>query len=379
MNPKLLWTATAFLTTALSTPSVGLALDLKPVGRTDQQKSLKATSTHPLPSTPTINATTVAPVAPTRSPFGGGNYIVIARVQPHALAGRMAATLLVRNIPVLTFVGESAKIANSSQAGVNGSESGSKSNDEFQQLNAPIKRAQAVAASLNQMYANNVDASTIKAVLESGETVASKSNDKIIIKSQSDRYLIKVKDTVLVEIDSTTRLPDTINNHAKDALLATNRLRQLMGNAPPLGEISGKAVSLPKDKFLEEISLGPVQIHMSGLASWYNFGENGSETASGESFNDNQLTAAHLTLPFGTQVRVTNILNGHSVVVRINDRGPYIPGRMIDLSTAAATLLGMIEPGVVPVNVDVLGRGTPVERGVSVGVGPAKKQDSTQK
>lgn len=363
MNPKLLWTATAFLTTTLTTPAIGLALEHKSVNGTDQQKSLKVTSPYPS-STPTMGAST--------SP-GVGNYIVIARVQPHILAGHMAATLLVRNIPVLTFMGDSAKGENSPQVGINGSENGTKSN-EVQQLNAPIKRAQAAAALLNQMYASNVDANAIKAVLESGESAGlAKSNDKTIGQSKGDRYLIKVKDTVLVEIDSTTRLPDTVNNHAKDALLAANRLRQLMGNAPPLGEISGKVVSLPKDKFLEQISFGPAQVHLNGMASWYNFAENGSATASGESFNDNQLTAAHLTLPFGTQVRVTNMLNGRSVIVRINDRGPYIPGRMIDLSTAAAAILGMIEPGVVPVNVDVLRIGTPVEQGVSLGTYPSKR------
>ena len=73
-----------------------------------------------------------------------------------------------------------------------------------------------------------------------------------------------------------------------------------------------------------------------GAASWYGPGFHGKRTANGETFNTNALTAAHKTLPFGTEVRVTNERTGKSVVVRINDRGPYAHGRVIDLSKAAA-------------------------------------------
>ena len=80
---------------------------------------------------------------------------------------------------------------------------------------------------------------------------------------------------------------------------------------------------------------------VSGLASWYGPGFHGRRTASGETFNTNALTAAHRTLPFGTQVRVVNQHNGRSVVVRINDRGPFSHGRLIDLSRAAAQMIGL--------------------------------------
>ena len=80
---------------------------------------------------------------------------------------------------------------------------------------------------------------------------------------------------------------------------------------------------------------------ISGLASWYGPGFHGRRTASGETFNTNALTAAHRTLPFGTQVRVVNQQNGRSVMVRINDRGPFSHGRVIDLSRAAAQLIGL--------------------------------------
>ena len=81
-----------------------------------------------------------------------------------------------------------------------------------------------------------------------------------------------------------------------------------------------------------------------GKASWYALH---SRTASGEMMNPNHMTAAHRTLPFGTKVRVTNRANGKSVVVRINDRGPFVRGRVIDVSKAAARQLGMIRAGVV--------------------------------
>ncbi|MEZ4363421.1 MAG: septal ring lytic transglycosylase RlpA family protein [Kofleriaceae bacterium] len=90
-----------------------------------------------------------------------------------------------------------------------------------------------------------------------------------------------------------------------------------------------------------------------GLASWYGGKHHGGPTASGERFNKNAMTAAHRKLKMNTRVRVTNQRNGRSVVVRINDRGPY--GRaIIDLSEAAARKLDMIKAGVVPVRIEVL-------------------------
>lgn len=92
-------------------------------------------------------------------------------------------------------------------------------------------------------------------------------------------------------------------------------------------------------------------LEQRGLASWY--GE-AQMTASGEVFDKHKLTAAHRTLPLGSVVRVTNTHNGKSVVVRINDRGPYSNNRIIDLSEAAARALDMIEAGVVPVTLEVI-------------------------
>lgn len=89
-----------------------------------------------------------------------------------------------------------------------------------------------------------------------------------------------------------------------------------------------------------------------GAASWYGPGFHGRETASGETFNQNHLTAAHRRLPLGTRVTVTNLENGKSVSVAINDRGPYAGGRVLDLSKAAARRLGMVDDGVVKVRIE---------------------------
>lgn len=91
-----------------------------------------------------------------------------------------------------------------------------------------------------------------------------------------------------------------------------------------------------------------------GAASWYGREQHGHLTASGERFDMNALTAAHPTLRMGTRLRVTNLRNGRQVVVRINDRGPYSRGRVLDLSYAAARVLGMINAGVVSVRAEVL-------------------------
>lgn len=91
-----------------------------------------------------------------------------------------------------------------------------------------------------------------------------------------------------------------------------------------------------------------------GIASWYGPWHHGRPTASGKPFNMHALTAAHRTLPLGTRVRVTNLLNGRSVVVKITDRGPYVPGRSIDLSHAAAKALDMLKRGLASVRLEVL-------------------------
>src|SRR3989442_858962 len=96
-----------------------------------------------------------------------------------------------------------------------------------------------------------------------------------------------------------------------------------------------------------------------GVASWYGPGFHGNRTANGEIYDQYELTAAHPSLPLGTRAMVTNLTNGRAVEVRINDRGPFVDGRAIDLSYAAARTIGMIGPGTSRVRIDVLGKAPP--------------------
>ena len=98
----------------------------------------------------------------------------------------------------------------------------------------------------------------------------------------------------------------------------------------------------------------PTPIVNVGAASWYGPGFAGRKTASGEIFDETKFTAAHKTMPLGARARVTHLGNGKSVEVLINDRGPYIDGRMIDLSQASAKALGMIDNGVAKVRIEFL-------------------------
>lgn len=96
----------------------------------------------------------------------------------------------------------------------------------------------------------------------------------------------------------------------------------------------------------------PAGFRQVGLASWYGPGFHGRLTASGERFDQNEFTAAHRRLPLGSEVKVTNLENGRSITVEINDRGPYVDGRVIDLSRAAARRLGMVEDGIAKVRIE---------------------------
>ncbi|MBM0742122.1 septal ring lytic transglycosylase RlpA family protein [Phormidium sp. CLA17] len=305
---------------------------------------------------------------------------VIAKVQPHELSGQKAATLYVRNIPVLTFKGSikaskddtklGTQLKNSSFAPLhtnaqslnrakaqsssltsllNSSESLSELDSQELNLSTidssseddPVWRAAAIAARLNQLYRNGLDADKITVAWGSQADSAS---------AERDRYFIQADTTKIAVIDANTVLPDSTRNLEKDALQATNRLRRLLGDATPLRGVIGKPIAWRN----QIVSLGPIQFKLTGFASWYGPGFHGNRSASGEVFNQNAMTAAHRTLPFGTQVMVTNVNNGQSVMVRINDRGPFHGNRIIDLSTAAARVLGVVQSGVALVKLEVV-------------------------
>ncbi len=289
---------------------------------------------------------------------------VIAKIQAYELAGRQAAILYVRNIPVLTFLDSGSSTTQRSQAGEAAarptktasrrqvSQQRALRPDEFERFkqysaaldgleleNNPIWRATTVAAKLNQLHRDNTDAKAIA----------------VRWNPQNKAYSIEVNGQELVQITNKTTLPDTTRNLAQDALQATNRLRRLMGNAPPLRKIVG----LPQQRQVTQVAVGPIRMQISGIASWYGPGFHGNRSASGEIYNQNAMTAAHRSLPFGTRVLVTNMNNGRSTVVRINDRGPFVRGRVIDLSAAAARILGIVNTGIAPVKLQVLDNSQP--------------------
>jgi rare lipoprotein A len=121
-------------------------------------------------------------------------------------------------------------------------------------------------------------------------------------------------------------------------------------------------------------AVAPSQSSLMGVASWYGPGFDGHRTANGEIYNQEELTAASTVIPLGSHVMVTNLDNGRSVEVRINDHGPYVKGRKIDLSHEAARTLGIVKPGTAHVRIDVLSQpagtrpiGTPIRYYVQVG------------
>lgn len=114
----------------------------------------------------------------------------------------------------------------------------------------------------------------------------------------------------------------------------------------------GRVASVKKHTpFARPHDASTTKIASQGVASFYTEGQ---QTASGEKFDTQQLTAAHPSLPFGTRLRVTNVATGRSVTVRVNDRGPYVPGRVVDVSRSAANALGMLESGIAKVKLDVV-------------------------
>jgi rare lipoprotein A len=262
---------------------------------------------------------------------------VIATIRAHSHSGRQATTVYVRNIPVVTFLG--AELSASDPTGIKvasvDSKPGSFAQPEINSVNDPVWRATKIAAKLNQLEEAGFDAKAIKVVWSE--------------KRQS--YLIRAAGQHLVEVTSrNTLLPNANKNAGKDALQIANRLRYQLGKAEALKEIEG----LPKPKDTQTIAMGPVRFQVQGMASWYGPGFHGNLTANGERYNQYALTAASKTLPFGTRVRVTNLDNGRSVVVRVNDRGPYVGDRILDLSMGAAQIIGTVSSGVSSVRLDIL-------------------------
>jgi rare lipoprotein A len=355
MNHKNLLTVVALFCAVVGTPSVG--------------RSQMTKQTAPINSSQASGE--VVKMGEYQNQTSNPVATAVTEIHTHNLDSRQAATLYIRDIPVLTFVGQQQVANTETKVGAVGEMEGVQSyalatNNPHQSVveqvnsNDPVQRASVIASRINELIRQKVDANKItvswqRAVNTDNSTAQNKSLSNA---TEGGRYVIKVDGQELVAIDNATQAPDSTKNPAADALQATNRLRRLIGNAAPINEIANLPFSLPSiplPKLPNEI-VEPIKVTLRGIASFYGYDGSGNRTATGERFNPEGMTAAHRSLPFGTRVRVTNTRNGRSVVVRINDRGPFIRGRVIDLSYGAARAIGMIGKGIAPVKIEVLRR-----------------------
>ncbi|MCJ2542157.1 septal ring lytic transglycosylase RlpA family protein [Thermostichus vulcanus] len=245
----------------------------------------------------------------------------ISTLYDYQMDGQQVVTVYVRDLPVVSFV-------------------------EQPELDNPLERATSLVAQLNQIAQGSLKDTTI--TLDWADPKPTEQESGVPL------YAIHVNEEELLRIDEGVLLVDS-QRPVDTAVLAVNRLRRLLLDAPPI-----QAPALPQSPTLTATArqpktgaqqepvpaptrvVGPVE---EGIASWYDLHKTRHE-----------MTAAHPTLPFGTEVRVTNVENGRQAIVRINDRGPFIPGRIIDVSIRAAEVLGMVRSGIAPVRVEVVQR-----------------------
>jgi len=249
----------------------------------------------------------------------------LVTVRPHLLNGRPAATLFVRDLPMLTFLGPTSRVTAGSKVA------------NVQMTGDLLVPATQLASRLNDLTQQRWEAEALQ-----------------VVQTEPQQLWLQYKDERLLRFDAQVTFDGATRDPVQNALQITNRLRLRLGNAPPLMAVTPATVA-PSLVQRVMTAVGSVHSVLRGWASWYGPGFQGQRTASGEPFNPRALTAAHRTLPFGTRVRVTNLRNGQTVVVRINDRGPHVPGREIDLSARAAQALGLIPMGAAPVRLEVLG------------------------
>jgi rare lipoprotein A len=372
MNQRQLWTVVALLSAILGTP-------LSCRSQTTTAEETPSVSSTPSPANDAVKVGEYQNKA--------NSSVTAAEIHTHSSAGKQAVTLYLRNIPLLTFIGKQQAVSSGSSSetkvgavsnfggvqtyatnylettkvATTATEGNLTENQANSDVDPAVQKATAIASRINDLVRQKVDAKKVT-VSWQRDRVAEVNNAPQQSATKGS-YVIKVDGQELIRIDGDTRLPDSTNNPAQDALQATNRLRRLLGNASPLTTIENmptqSAVGIPGNgspKLPQKVAFGPVKFTLRGKASFYGYDGSSYQTAVGERFNPEAMTAAHRTLPFGTKVRVTNNNNGRSVVVRINDRGPFIGGRVIDLSYGAARVIGMISNGIAPVTIEVLGK-----------------------
>ncbi len=344
------WIFVAIFATLLGMPKLSRA-------QTNKGNVINNQLVSPNPTSLVGNKSEVKPIAANK---------LATEIVTHELAGRKAATVYIREIPVLTFLGRSSIASNKTL----GNTVSTPAVEQYQhQVHDPVQKANLLVDRINHLIHTNADANKI--------TVNWKGEKKLLLaKANQDKgsfvtdyrnhiFSIRNNDSKLLEIDENTVLAGSTKNLAEDALQITNRLRRLIGYAPPVSKVENLPAKQPSKVVTKNDKSKLISHHrnrrrkrgvLKGWASWYGYDGSGNRTATGERYNPEGLTAAHRSLPFGTRVRVTNTRNGRSVVVRINDRGPFIRGRIIDLSAGAARRLRMISSGVAPVRVEVMGR-----------------------
>jgi rare lipoprotein A len=188
----------------------------------------------------------------------------------------------------------------------------------------------------------------INIIIKNGENP-----ENIIPDFKSGSGIIKINNRVLFTVDSSIAKEYGMNP-SELAFIWVNNVRDALGVARIVRDFQLLTNSLKKtpEKFVEKYG----DFMQTGQASWYGGVFHGRSAADGSIFNKNKFTAAHKSLPFGTVVQVTNLYNGKKCIVKITDRGPFVRGRIIDLSKVAANEIGMLSSGVSRVKVEVLGK-----------------------
>lgn len=317
-------TATSPAASSATTPAANLAPTDPTAARPAADASIEAAAPSPVAN----QASTTARLA--------------ATIHEHRQGNRLVATVYVRNIPVLSLVDP---------------EPSAKSLASADRPSARV-RARQIVSQLEALAARQVDSSQIRYEWS----------------DRDQKYWISAAGEPLVAVDQLVTAPQASNSYSSDALEITNLLRRQLGNAAPLPRAIGPnrfrdgSSALALNPGLNRDGNGSVapagyvvRSTQEGQASWYGGSFHGQPTANGERFNQNALTAAHKTLPFGTRVRVINPRTGQSVIVRINDRGPFVRGRIIDLSVAAARAIDTYDSGIAQVRLEILAPATTLE------------------
>ncbi|MEM9567173.1 MAG: septal ring lytic transglycosylase RlpA family protein [Cyanobacteria bacterium P01_E01_bin.34] len=241
--------------------------------------------------------------------LGGNN--VPASLYAHELWGHEAATVYLEGLPLVTFTAANNPSAN------------------------PEDMAADLIERLNQLAQSEPESYDIGLIA-------------------GGNYAVTVDGTAVIEIDDTVQSTFRDRDRSATAASVANQMRRVLQGASPIDASDAVVVARASSDYTPNPVTDNVVSTQRGLASWYGPGFAGRLSANGEIFNPEHMTAAHKYLPFNTMVEVINLVTGSSVVVRINDRGPFVGERIIDLSAAAARSIGLMQRGVGPVEIRIL-------------------------